>query len=391
MARTDTGREVAISWRGHRAWAFVPDPLSTRGLALPARVIERTIGAVAQLHLCAEQMPSDYEPLARLLLRAEGVASSFIEGVTAPLADIVLAEESDLGPSPAAWVAANLNAVANAVADAHDAPLSVELLCRWHHTLMTASPTPAHYIGRLRDEQGWIGGTSPLDAALVTAPPSEVPALVRDLVDFTNRTDIDPIAQAALAHAQFEVIHPFADGNGRVGRILVSWVLTRRLGLLTPPPVSARMAADRNGYLAGLTLFRLGQDDAWVSWFADIVAGAGRAQRSLVERVDELREQWRTRLATPVDRRIRHRDAVVWQVLELVPRHLVLTTNEVAKMVGCQPRAARAVLATLVDVGILSEHVGDVPRGEGRPSRLYVSPELLGLASSTPLRRPPGV
>src|ERR1019366_5590418 len=107
-------------------------------------------------------------------------------------------------------------------------PLSVEMLCEWHRTVMAGSPVPERYVGAIRDEQGWIGGSSPLDAHLVTPPPAELPALLDDIIAYTNGADIDPIAQAAFAHAQFEVVHPFGDGNGRVGRVLVAWVLTRR-------------------------------------------------------------------------------------------------------------------------------------------------------------------
>jgi len=258
------GMDVPIVWNGHRARAFVPMLLGERNLELSPETIRRTAAAEAQVHVSAEAMPADYEPLARLLLRTEGVASSFIEGVAAPLPDVVLAENGSGEHTPAAWVAANLAAVTQAVESADQAPLSVELLCRWHRTLMAGSPTPARYIGVVRAEQGWIGGTSPIDAALVTPPAEYLPGLLADLVSFVNRTDVDPIAHAAIAHAQFEVIHPFGDGNGRVGRVLISWLLTRRLQLVTPPPVSARLAADRDGYLAGLALFRLGHHQPWV-------------------------------------------------------------------------------------------------------------------------------
>src|SRR5688500_977177 len=152
-------------------------------------------------------MPEDFAALARLLLRAEGVASSFIEGVTAPVVDIVVAEAGESGsPSAAAWVAASLAAVIEAVEGAEAGPLTVDSLCRWHWTLMTGSATPAQHVGVLRTEQGWIGGTSPLDAHLVTPPPDEVPALVADLVAYVNDDDVDPVSQAAIAHAQFEII-----------------------------------------------------------------------------------------------------------------------------------------------------------------------------------------
>jgi len=382
------GVEVPIIWRGRRTHAFVPTLLADRDLELDARTIAVAARAQAAVEHGAETMPQDYAALARLLLRAEGVASSFIEGVTAPVVDIVLAELGDHGaPSAAAWVAANLAAVTQAIDEAHAGPLSIDSLCRWHRTLMTGSPAPAHHVGVLRTEQGWIGGTSPLDAHLVTPPPDEVPALVDDLVRYANRNELDPVSQAAIAHAQFEIIHPFADGNGRVGRVLIAWILVRRLALVTPPPVSARIAADVGGYGSGLVLFRMGDYDAWVRWFAEAVSGAGRAQQELVASVERLQREWRERLSAPRQgtRRVRS-DAAVWRALDLLPRHLVLTGPVVASEIGVPLKSANAALRGLVDAGILVEH-GTVPgSGRGRPSRLYTSAELLGLTGSNPLR-----
>lgn len=383
------GEDVLVAWRGHRVKAFVPTRLTDRQLELPASTIRRTATAAAQVHLAAEHLTEDLEPLARLLLRAEGVASSFIEGVTASMAEIVVAEAGTGDFTPASWVAANLAAVSQAVESAHDDALSVERICSWHRALMAGSPMPSRYVGVLRDEQGWIGGTSPLDAALVTPPPDLVPALVDDLVAYANRDDVDPIAHAAIAHAQFEVIHPFGDGNGRVGRVLVSWLLTRNLHLVTPPPVSIRLAADRNGYLSGLALFRLGQHVPWIEWFADAVASAGRAQRQLLDEVAAIRRRWQSRLAeSPHGSGAVHRDAVAWSVVDLLPRYMVLTSAIVAEHTGCQVRAARDALATLVAREILVEHVPQGRRTNGRPPKLYVSPELLGLAGSDLYRAP---
>lgn len=336
----------------------------------------------------AERMPEDYAALARLLLRAEGVASSFIEGVTATVVDIVLAEADESGaPSAAAWVAANLAAITEAIDQSHTGPLTVERLCHWHRTLMTGGPTPAQHVGVLRGEQGWIGGTSPLDAHLVTPPPDEVPRLVGDLIAYLNRDDVDPLSQAAIAHAQFEIIHPFADGNGRVGRVLVAWVLVRRLSLVTPPPVSTAIAADVGGYTSGLVRFRMGDHDAWVRWFAGAVSVAGRAQQELVQSVERLRGDWIERLAAPRPgaRRLR-RDAAAWRTLDLLPRHLVLTGPKVARELDIPLKSASAGLRDLVDAGVLVEYGTVQPTGRGRPSHLYTSPELLGLTGSNPLR-----
>ena len=382
------GVEMPIRWRGRRARAFVPTRLAERDLTLDADTVARAARAQAVVEQGAATMPDDYAALARLLLRAEGVASSFIEGVTAPVVDIVLAEAGEhAGRSNAAWVAANLAAVSDAIADAHDGRLTVDELCRWHRTLMTGSPTPAHRVGALRTEQGWIGGSSPLDANLVTPPPEYVPALVEDLVAYVNGEDADPVSQAAIAHAQFEMIHPFADGNGRVGRVLIAWVLVRRLSLLTPPPVSTCIAADVGGYSSGLVVFRLGDHNRWAQWFADAVSGAGRAQQDLVAAVEQLRRAWAERLATPREgtRRLRS-NAAAWRVPDLLPRHLVLTGPLVAEELGVPLKSANAALHDLVGAGVLVEHGTVPPAGPGRPSRLYTSPELLGLAGSSPLR-----
>jgi Fic family protein len=384
---TPTGVEVPIEWRGRRAYAFVPTRLAERDLTLDARTVARSARAQAAVEHAAEQLPDDAVALARLLLHGEGVASSFVEGVTAPVLDVVVAEAAPTAPSTAGWVAANLAAVTDAVQDAQAGPLTVERLCGWHATLMAGSPTPVRHVGTLRTEQGWIGGTSPFDAHLVTAPPDEVPRLVDDVVAYANLDNVDPIAQAAIAHAQFEVVHPFADGNGRVGRVLIAWMLVRRLSLLAAPPVSARIAADVGGYAAGLVQFRLGQLDAWVGWFADAVSGAGRAQQDLVTELAQLQRSWLARLGAPRDHLPRLRkNAAAWRVLDLIPRRLALTAPVVASDLQVPLKSAAAALRDLTAAGILVEHGTVMPTGRGRPSRLYTSTELLGLIGSSPLR-----
>ncbi|HMK98588.1 MAG TPA: Fic family protein [Acidimicrobiales bacterium] len=382
-----TGSEVEVVWNGRRIRAFVPALLRRRDLSLDAPTAARAAWAATEVGHAAEALAGDYEPLARLLLRSEGVASSHIEGITAPVVDVVLAEEH-LGrrqSGAGGWVASNLAAVSEAVSSAETpAPLSVEALCDWQRVLMRGSPTPERYVGRLRDEQGWICGTSPLDAHLVTPPATELPGLLEDLVAYVNRTDVDAVAQAAVSHAQFEVIHPFGDGNGRVGRMLVAWVLVRRLALLVPPPVSVSIAADVGGYSSGLVLFRLGNHLPWIRWFADAVADGARAQRALVAKVEQLKSRWYEQLA-PAGRKIRS-DAAVFAALDLLPRHVVLTSQVLVDELGLSRKTAVATLRRLSGAGIVTES-GTVRRDEaGKPAVLYVSRELLGLAGSSPLR-----
>ena len=374
-------------WQGRRVNAFVPALLAHRDLTLDARTAARTASAATEVGHAAESLHPDYEPLARLLLRSEGVASSYIEGITAPVVDVVLAEEGigrqDAGT--AAWVASNLAAVFEAVSEAAiGEDLSVERLCKWHRILMTGSPTPDRYVGAIRDEQGWIGGTSPLDAHLVTPPVSELARLLEDLLAYANQSNLDPISQAAVAHGQFEIIHPFADGNGRIGRVLVAWILTRRLALLVPPPVSVAIAADVGGYSSGLTMFRFGDHLRWISWFADTVAKGGKAQRALIADVEHIKQQWQNRLNA--GKRKPRSDSAVFEVLRLLPRHLVLTTPIVVSELGISYRAAGSALRRLATTGILTAYGTVAPATSGQPAALYVSRELLGLAGSSPLR-----
>jgi Fic family protein len=379
--RKAAGTEVPIVWRGRRARAFVPQLLADRDLGLSPQTVARTATAAAEVGVGAAALGPDYEALGRLLLGAEGVASSYIEGVGASIADVALAAAAESSDTPASWVAANLRAANDAVASAQR-PLSRKRLCEWHRMLMTGSPLPGRYVGVLRKEQGWVGGTSPMDAALVTAPPDRLGGLVADLVSYANRNDIDPIAQAAIAHAQFEIVHPFADGNGRIGRVLVSWLLVRRLALLVPPPVSVRIAADRDGYLAGLTIFRLGDHEQWVRWFAEVVARASATETELVHNIERVQAVWRERLERRRGGRALRRDSLAWQTLDLLPRNLVLTASLAADELESTARAARSALRQLVEAQILAEHQASTRKARGRPIRLFVSPELLALVDS---------
>ncbi len=377
------GREIEVVWQGRRVRAFVPELLAGRDLDLTPTTLRKVARAEAEVAVAAARMPEQYAPLARLLLRAEGTASSYLEGITADLADVVLAgAASGAEQSPAGWIAANLAAVTDAVAAA-DTPLTAELLCTWHATLLAGSPLGPRHVGQIRSEQGWIGGASPLDAALVTPPPDRLDALLEDLVTYANRDDVDPVAQAAVVHAQFEVIHPFGDGNGRIGRVLISWLLARRMALVTPPPVSLRLAADRDGYLSGLTLFRLGGHDRWIGWFADAVSGAGAAQEALVREVEALHRVWHSQLSRSRQGPGVRRDALAWRVLDLLPSHLALSSALVSSRLDASARAATGALAELDSAGILTRHARPGPTGRpGRRAFVYVCPSLLEATGS---------
>jgi Uncharacterized conserved protein len=176
-------------------------------------------------------------------------------------------------------------------------------LCTIHRTLMADEPKARP--GEFRKEQNWIGGRldSPIDARYVPPPESEVERLIDDLVTFFNRDDLPPVAQAAIAHAQFETIHPFIDGNGRVGRCLVHVVLRRRgAAPRFVPPVSIVLAARPSSYIDGLVGFREGRIAEWCASFAGALERAARLSVELASGVARLQDEWYERAGRPETR-----------------------------------------------------------------------------------------
>src|SRR3954464_6097812 len=233
------------------------------------------------------------EVLARRLLWAESVASSRIEGLVLSQRRLAMAEveRAETHDDTARSVLGNIAAMEDAVRlGAGERPLKTADILRLHRALMEATSTPG-IAGKLRDQQNWIGGNAfnPGRADFVPPPPEHVPDLVDDLCLFMNRTDLPPIVQAAIVHAQFETIHPFADGNGRVGRALIHAVLRRRgLAPRFVPPVSLVLAADAKAYVQGLTDHRAGQVDDWCERFASALRGAAEVAAELALRLSGL-------------------------------------------------------------------------------------------------------
>ncbi|MCW2572087.1 MAG: Adenosine monophosphate-protein transferase SoFic [Frankiales bacterium] len=371
-----SGRWTSIKWQGRPARAWVPEILATDSIDLGTASVRKSERAAAAVRRADELLPGTWEPIARILLRTEGVASSNIEGLRAPIEAVVAAEIDDAASdSTAAWIADNLAAVTEAVGAARQTRLSVSALHRWHRQLMRHGDLPRGMVGSFRSAQGWIGGTSPIDAVYVPSPPTELRALMADLVAFANRADVDPVAQAAVLHAQFETIHPYGDGNGRLGRILVSWLLARRLDVALPPPVSVLIARDPGGYLSGLHQFREGSLDAYVGWFGDVVMRAGDASVILGERIRDLLTEWEGRAA---DLRS---DAAARRLVAVLPEHPVLTSRVAAEALGISERGARNALQALADRSILmpSEMRRPTP---GRPSSWWVATELLRIVGT---------
>ena len=162
---------------------------------------------------------------------------------------------------------------------------------------MTHGGLPDELVGRFRQVQNWVGGATPREAAYVPPPAEHVGPLMQDLVRFIKSSTLDPVTLAAVVHAQFETIHPYGDGNGRLGRVLLGWTLARRAGVAVPPPVSVVIGRDTGGYLSGLTRWRQGDLAGWVGWVADAISRSADEVVEVVGQAEELRRRWENLLA----------------------------------------------------------------------------------------------
>jgi Fic family protein len=309
--------------------AFVPDPIADSEPDLPgslAGIVSEAEKAIAQLNRAARP---ELLPLARLLLRTESIASSKVEGLQVDTRQLARAEaKQDVGRSigpEAAEILANIDAMQLAIERAVGTEeVSEADLLDVHRLLLKRSRTPK-LAGRFREVQNWIGGNdyNPCGADFVPPPPEELPRLLADLCRFCNDDALPPLVQAAIAHAQFETIHPFEDGNGRTGRALVQVILRRRgLAPTFVPPLSVVLAHDKERYINGLTLFRDDRLTEWIEIFASASVRAAMLAERYVDTVDKLQRLWRGLLRAHSNPRS---DAAAWDLIKVLAAHPVIT------------------------------------------------------------------
>ncbi len=371
-----SGVSVPVEWNGRSVSAWVPAKLGDRDLALSEPEIRATERAASALRDSDTHVPEAWETLARLLLRHEGIASSGIEGLREPLVSVLIAERTDAGGA-AGWVADNLAVIRMAQDAAHE-PLTCGVLHRWHAHLMRKSDLAPRHIGAFRDSVGWVGGNSPLDAAYVPPPPDSIPELMDDLIRFADSEadHPDPITRAAVVHAQFESIHPYGDGNGRLGRILISRALRRSdLTTRSTVPVSVAIARDPGGYLSGLKLYEMGRIGPWVRWFSEIACQAADTTAHLAARTRAIGGDWHRRLTG-----VRAHSAARALVPILAGTPLV-SAPDVMALLGVSQPAARSALLTLEDRGIVEPLEAFSP-GLGRNRKWYAATDLIRVWSS---------
>jgi Fic family protein len=364
---------------------YIPDRLTDRLITLEGSVaadVSDAETAIVRLNLEARGL-SNSDALARLLLRIESVASSKIEGLEVGARRLLRAEAArELGEPPtdvtASEVLGNIDAMTHAISSVGEGDhITLALLLETHRRLLAGSRLQEHG-GQLRLQQNWIGGSNfnPCGAAFVPPPFETVEDYLRDLCDFCNTDTLPAVAQAAIAHAQFETIHPFIDGNGRTGRALIHMILRRRgLAPRVLPPVSLVLATWATDYVAALTATRyLGSPKSpaaseglhrWTALFAAATRRAVADADAFEKRISALEAAWRTQLA-PV-----RRESTTDLLLSALLGAPILTVQAAASLTGRSRQAANEAVARLEEAGVLRQVT------VGRRNRAFEALELI--------------
>jgi len=349
-----------------------PSEIASAPILLPGQVATDVDEAARALtHLNASAEARHYELVASPLLRTEAVSSSRIEGLRASHRAIAEAREvPGLARRAAVEIANNVRAMEVAVELAREGPLDVAMIRRIHQILAEGTALQ-DVAGELRTTQNWIGPSDhgPFEATYVPPPAQDVERLLSDLSAFARRQDVPAIAQAGIVHAQFEGIHPFADGNGRVGRVLIHVVLRNRgVAPTVVPPVSVVLAADRSAYDRGLAAYQQeGDVGSWLTLFARTTTVAAERAEELGADIAELVDDWEARLGRP---RAGTSDRLL---LPLLIERPMVSAATAAEALDLTETATRRTLGRLELAGVIRQVT------VGRRNRVWAAEEVFDL------------
>ncbi|MEY3613588.1 MAG: hypothetical protein RJB14_3310 [Pseudomonadota bacterium] len=362
-----TGSYVTATTLGESVRAFVPHALPPAAPVLdissyaePNRKAEL---ALARLEGVAGLVPS-IDWLLYSAIRKEALLTSQIEGTQATLVDL-FDKEAGLTVSNTDDVEEVTNYLRafrwtqDSLRDPNGLPMSVRLLRQAHRLLMDGARGAGRQPGELRKSQNWIGGTRPGNAVFVPAPPEQVPALLADLERFIHQADtqdtLPPLVRIGLVHVQFETIHPFLDGNGRIGRLLIA-ALMEQWGLLSQPLVyvSAYLKQHQSEYYQRLSAVRTDGDwEGWVAFFLEGVArAADTAERGIVALASLINTDRRRLLQAP---KITPASLRLFELLPLMP---IFSIDQVCERLNTTVPTATAAVKTLESLGIVVEQTG---------------------------------
>ncbi|MDY0914673.1 Fic family protein [Rathayibacter festucae] len=343
--------------------AAVPPFIADLDVSLPSDLLAVSEDASRELTRFDAQVGTLTAPFASILLRTESASSSEVEQLTASAKQVALAELGDSTSVNAQLVVRNVAAMEAAIALSDE--LDADAVLTMHRVLLES--TAPDIVGHWRDQQVWIGGggVSPHGAVFVPPHHERVPALMLDVMEFARRVDVPVLAQVAIAHAQFETVHPFPDGNGRTGRALVQGML-RAAGVTenVTVPVSAGLLGDMKRYFDALTAYRSGDVRPIIETLADAAFAAVQNGRRLAADIAAIGARW--------DAGIRARsDSSVHGLQLLLLRQPVVTIALVTAELGVSFPTAEASVQKLVDAGVLAQSRA------GRRNRSFEAVEVL--------------
>jgi cell filamentation protein, protein adenylyltransferase len=369
------GRPIRVG-RGDAAyWAFAPAPIP-RSLDLSSSTVyqlseaDRAVGALAGL---GSRLPNPHL-LIQPYLRREAVASTRIEGTQSTLSEVLSAEaQLRVATEDQREVLNYVRALERGIELLPELPLSKRLIREIHAELLRGVRGQEGTPGEFRRSQNWIGGRNPNEAVFVPPPVDRLEDALDDFESFLHEdVNVPILVRCALAHFQFETIHPFLDGNGRLGRLLIVFHLVER-GVLQQPLLylSAFFERNRQSYVDALQAVReRGDLDGWIDFFVRGVAEQARAALSSAESLLRLREEFRLRL-----RDAGARGSAIDAAESLIGNPYV-TVPRLASTLGVSRQGAQYVIRTLERVGIVDELVTD-----SRPV-LYVARSVLDVLQS---------
>ena len=326
--------------------AAIPLEISNRACNLPPETNALVAEAGAMIARFDAEIGFDIQPFSAVLLRSESAASSKIENLTASARAIA---EAELEPTRnnASQIVANTRAMNAAVTLAQS--INAKSILQMHHALLSESHPKI--AGKWREEQVWVGGSDygPHGASFVPPHHTRVKKTLEDLIRFIDRDDIPVLAHVALAHAQFETIHPFPDGNGRTGRALIhAHLRNKELTKNTTVPVSAGLLVDTEKYFDALTAYRVGDIVPIVEQLSHATFSAVANSRQLVEELREVRAQWKERI-------VARKDSRSWKVVELLFHYPVINAALISHTLGIHGANTYRVIEPLIKAGVIVE------------------------------------
>jgi Fic family protein len=353
--------------------AAVPAVITDLAVTLPSDVLANAEEASNEIARFDSELGDEIAPFASVLLRTESAASSNIENLTASARAIAEAEAlGDTSRRNAALIVGNTEAMKAAIALADR--IDGKAILAMHEALMHSS-NPG-IAGKWRTEQVWVGGGSfgPRGADFVAPQQDRVPAAIDDLIRFTERSDISVLPQTAIAHAQFETIHPLPDGNGRTGRALIQAMLrNKRLTRQITVPVSAGLLTNTDAYFDALGAYRQGDPVPIVEQLAAASILAVLNGRHLIGDLRAIRAEWTVKITA-------RRDSAIHRVTDLLLRRPVFNAQLLHRELGISTGNARRYVDPLAEAGIIVEST------DRARNRAWRAPEVLQALDTFALR-----